>query len=197
MPTADTRNSVVIKKSITYRGATRLYSNRYHFEGDLPTSDAHWETFVDAITASEKTVLPTGAHIVEAIGYDASTATSTNPHGDAVFTKTYSLAGTFVPSGDQVLAPGDCTAFVRYSTPARSTRNHPVYLSNYYHQVYIADAGADDLEAGQRTAFEDYADDWISGFSDGVENHERCGPRGAVAISRRVDPFIRHRDFPN
>lgn len=197
MATPDTRHSIVVKKSISYRGLTRTYTNRYHFEGDLPTSDAHWTTFADAIVTDEVPTLPTGSEITEVVGYDSASATSTNPHGDAVFTKVYSTAGTFTPSSTQELAPGDCCAFVRYATPARSVRNHPVYLSNYYHQVYIALGGGDLMDTDQKTAFQEYANDWIAGFSDGVENHVRCGPRGAVALSATVDQYIRHRDFPS
>jgi hypothetical protein len=67
---------------------------------------------------------------------------------------------------------------------------------NYYHGVFNESTGADELSPTQKTRLEAYADDWISGFSDGAENHERCGPRGAVATGRRVDPYVRHRDFP-
>jgi uncharacterized membrane protein len=193
----DTKNSIVIKKTGPYRGGTREWTNRYHFEGDVPSSDAHWITFADAIVAAEKLVLDAATTIVEAVGNDASSASTTNPHGDAVFEKTYSVAGTGGPWAASGPSPGDAAALVRYSTPARSTKNHPVYLFNYYHSCWQTDADSDVLSAGLKTALETYADHWLSGFSDGTENHERCGPRGAVATSRRVDPFVRHRDFRN
>src|SRR6266567_5113042 len=190
MPTPDTKNSIVIKKSGGYRAGTKVWSNRYHFEGDLPGSPADWQTFADNIVAEEKLIYHNEITIVQAIGYDASTATSTNPHGDAVFAADYATTGTFSPGVNYVGAPGDCASLVRYSTPARSTKNHPVYLMNYYHGVFNESNGADNLSPTQKTALEEYADDWIAGFSDGTENHERCGPRGAVAISRRVDPYV-------
>lgn len=196
MATPDTRNSVVIVKSFTYRGSSKRWANRYHFEGDLPASDTAWETFVDNITAAEKAIIQVANHIVEAIGYDASTASSTNPHGISVYTKTYSLPGTFVDTSGDEQCPGDCAGFVRFSTPARSVRNHPVYLSNWYHNAWRDSGDPDLLATDWKAALNTYANDWITGFSDGTENHVRCGPRGAVATSVQVDQWVRHRDFP-
>jgi hypothetical protein len=196
MATPDVRNSIVITKEFTYRGATKRWGNRYHFEGALPTDDAAWEAFADLIVNAEKACLDDNCTIVEAVGYDASTATSSNPHGNAVFTKTYTTVGTFSAAGT-VPAPGDCAVFVRYGTPARTVRNHPVYLSNYYHSAMISSAGGgDDVTPTQVSAYETYADHWLSGFLCDGSPRERCGPRGAVATSRRVSDQVHHRDFP-
>jgi hypothetical protein len=196
MATADTKHSIVIIKTFTYRGSDRDFSNRYHFEGDLPADHTAWATLADNIVAAEKACYEASVTIKEAIGYDAGTASSTNPHGDSVFNKSYTQAGTATFSGDAGPAPGDCAIYVRYSTPARSEKNHPVYLGNYYHGVRIPDTGGDEVLASQKTAFETYATSWITGFSDGSVTRERCGPRGAVATSRQVSNYIRHRDFP-
>jgi hypothetical protein len=195
--TPDTRSSVVIRKQFAYRGSDRFFTNRYHFEGDVPPDAAHWDAFMDAIVLKEKAIYSSDVTIVEAIGYDAASATSTNPHGDAVYTKTYTTAGTFTPGGTDESLPGDCAALLRYSTPARSSKNHPVYLFNYFHDVYRGSASRDLVSTAQVTAYELYGTEWIAGFSDGTETHERCGPRGAVATSRLCDPHVRHRDFPN
>jgi hypothetical protein len=194
---ADTKHSIVIVKQGPYRGTTRQWSNRYHFEGSLPSDTSAWTTLADNIVTAEKACLNSATTIVQAIGYNAGTATVTNPHGDAVFTKDYTTVGTFSPGVNDVAVPGDCAVLVRYSTTARSTKNHPVYLFNYYHSAYRGTVDADTLAADQKTAFETYASHWVSGFSDGASTRERCGPRGAVAISRKVDGQIRHRDFPN
>jgi hypothetical protein len=196
MPTPDTKHSIVITKQFTYRGATRQFSNRYHFEGDLPTNPTQWEALADNITASEKTCYPDSTSIIQATGFDAGTASATNPHGDAVFTKTYALVGTFTPATGEREAPGDCVALLRYSTPARSSKNHPVYLFNYFHGVIIDNSVVDALSPTQKAKWELYGAAWVTGFSDGSTNRERCGPRGAVATARTVDPYVRHRDFP-
>jgi hypothetical protein len=196
MPTPDTRSSIVITKQFTYRGATRTWSNRYHFEGSVPADSTAWTTLADNITAAEKLVLDPSVEIIQATGYDSASATSTNPHGDAVFAKTYSLTGTFTPGGGDVATPGDAAALVRYSTLARSTKNHPVYLFNYYHSAWRAASTTDDLATDYVAVLNTYAAAWVTGFTDGTGARERCGPRGAGAVGHTVNGFVRHRDFP-
>jgi hypothetical protein len=194
--TPDTRSSLVIVKQFTYRGATRQWSNRYHFEGAVPVDATAWGTLADNVTAAEKLVHGASVEIVQAVGYDSASASPTNPHGDAVFSKTYSLAGTFVPASGDITMPGDCCGLVRYSTIARSTKNHPVYLFNYYHGAYREASTTDAIATDWAAALDTYADAWVTGFTDGTGARERCGPRGAGAVSASVNGFIRHRDFP-
>jgi hypothetical protein len=196
MPTPDTKHSLVIVKQFTYRGATRTFSNRYHFEGALPSNPTQWVALADNVTDAEADCYPDSTEIIQAIGFDAGSATSTNPHGDAVWTKTYAVPGTFVPATGEREAPGDCVALVRYDTNARSTKNHPVYLFNYFHGAVIDNSVVDLLSPTQRNKWGLYAGAWVTGFSDGSTNRERCGPRGAVSTGHLVDQYVRHRDFP-
>jgi hypothetical protein len=194
---ADTKSSIVVKKQADYRGLSKIWSNRYHFDGDLPPDPVHWNAFMDAVVDAEKLILPATVEIVQVVGYDAATASSTNPHGDAVYSRDYTTVGTFAPAVGDVGCPGDCAALIRYGTPVRSVKNHPVYLMNYYHGCFNTTTDGDHLAADQLAAMQTYGTAWITGFSDGTETHHRVGPRGAVATSRRVDPYIRHRDFPS
>jgi hypothetical protein len=181
--------SIKIVKTFDYRGTPTLFTNRYHFNGGTPAANADWDALFDAAVLVEKTIFQSNIEIVEAVAYAAG---SDLP----VHSKTYTTAGTGAFFGS-AMCPGDCAALVRYATTARSTRNHPIYLFNYYHGVMRDTGGdADDLNTPQKTAMEAYADAWLAGFSDGTNTYVRAGPNGATAVSRIVKPEITHRDFP-
>jgi hypothetical protein len=185
--------SIKISKTMPYRGATVTFSNRYHFSGSSPVDNSHWTTFADAIVAAEKAIYSSAASditIVAATGYDAGSDVP-------VFEKAYSVAGTGASLGG-TQAPGDCAALVRYSTAARSSKNHPVYLFNYYHgaRIAVSETGADALTSAYKSALGTYASSWESGFSDGTVTHHRTGPNGASATGHFIEDYVTHRDFP-
>jgi len=182
--------SIRVIKSFTYRDVARQWSNRYHFNGGTPADNAHWTTLSDAIVTAEKAAHYSINTIVETIGYAAGSEVP-------VFSKTYSTAGTLAAGTDQ-FCPGDCAALVRYSTTARTSKNHPVYLFNYYHGVKwdTTEGVVDELSPGEKTALGTYATAWITGFSDGAITAVRAGPNGATATGSLVEDFITHRDFP-
>lgn len=183
--------SIKVTKTFTYRGVLRTFSNRYHFNGGLPADTAHWTTLSDAIVTAEKTCYNSTVTIVKTTGYAAGSEVP-------VFSKTYSTAGTQVWTGKSQ-APGDAAILVRYSTAVRTSKNHPIYLYNYYHGVYTdATTTGDVPAAAQSSAINAYASTWIgAGFSDGTTSYNRAGPNGATATGVLVEQYIRHRDLPN
>lgn len=165
-----------------------MWSNRYYLNNTSIDTQAHFNTLSDAIVTAEKAVYASGMTIVQTAYYA--------PGSDvAVWTRTYSTVGTCVPTSQK--SPGDCAALVRYSTAARTSKNHPLYLFNYYHGVYNqAGASSDLVDTVQLAALGTYANAWVSGFSDGVTTYKRAGPRGAVAVGYVAETMVTHRDFP-
>lgn len=184
-----TTASLKVIKSFTYRGGTRTWSNRYHFDGTTPTDSAHWTTLSDAVVLAEKAALNTGVTIIGTYGYA--------PGSDVpVFSKTYTTVGTAAP-GSPSWQAGEVAAIVRYATAVRTSKNHPLYLFSYYHGVASPSVGPfDTLHSTFVTAHGTYAAAWVAGFSDGTATHKRAGPNGAVATGYLVNPLLTHRDFP-
>jgi hypothetical protein len=188
-------SSVRIVKQFTYRNAVRQFSNRYHIGTAVPPDSTHWTTLCDAIVAAEKAIYPTygayGISIVEAVGYGPGSEIP-------VFTKAYSVAATG-STFSGAPGPGDCAVLVRYSTPDRSTKNHPVYCFNYYHGVAFSSSGTapDNVLAAQVTAMQTYGAAWLTGFSDGTTTFKRSRPTGDLCTGVFVNPLVTHRDLPH
>ena len=184
--------SIKVVKSYYYRNAPKVFSNRYHFVGGVPADDAHWDTLMDAVVVAEKAIYSNATTIIECVGYLAGSEVP-------VSTKVYTTVGTYAGGANR--APGDSAGLIRYATAARSSKNHPVFLFNYYHDVWqvsssAASGGVDSVLGTQVTLYAAYAAIWTgAGFSDGTTSYNRAGPNGATATGYIVEPFITHRDF--
>lgn len=184
-----TTPSVRIIKSFPYRGGTKEFSNRYHFNGGVPADTAHWINLFDAVTAYEKSLWTPFVTVTGAVGYEAGSEIP-------VASKSYSLAGTGSWTS-QARAPGDSAILLRWATTARSSKNHPIYLYNYYHGVCTNATTTGDIpDSTQKGIIDTYAGIWISGMSDGTHTLVRAGPNGATATGHQVETYITHRDFP-
>lgn len=187
-----TTPSVRVLKQSGYKGGTKVWSNRYHFNGGTPADATHWHTLMDNIVAAEKLCLHDYSTIIECIGYNAGSDVP-------VASKTYSVAGTQTLSVGQNVTPLEVCALLRWSTSARSSKNHPIYLFNYIHDAIQNPTlawGHESLAGTQQAAIDTYASAWISGFSDGSITAVRAGPNGATATGEFCEPVLTHRDFP-
>lgn len=131
-----------------------------------------------------------GVTITETLGYAPGSEVP-------VFSKTYTTVGTF-SDANIAPTPGDAAALARFSTAARTSKNHPLYLFNYWHTPFfnVTTTAADTLLSTQRTAMSTYASAWITGFSDGTVTHHRSGPNGDDATGSLISTEITHRDLP-
>lgn len=185
----DARPSIRIIKTSPWRDQTaHRWSNRYHFNGGTPADATHWGNLKDAIILVEKFLYKNDVHIVEAIGYAAGSDVP-------VYDWTGSVAGANGVSEDE--GPGELAGLLRYSTTARTSKNHPIYLYNYFHAQRRNDADFQKISDECIGRLNTFAADWISGFSDGTNTYVRSGPNGATATGSVVDPYFRIHTFPH
>lgn len=182
--------SVKLVKQTSYKGGVKTWSNRYHFNGGTPATDADWHSLMDAMVAQEKNCYTSETTITEGVGYAAGSDVP-------ISSKAYAVAGLLVPAGGSRILPLEECALWRFSTTARTSKNHPIYLFKYVHNVPTG-SGADNelLEAATKAVHESVATAFITGFTISGNTYVLAGPNGATAIDRIVNAHVTHRDFP-
>lgn len=188
-PAPSTRPSIKILYTIPYRGGSRTWSVRFHFSGGTPANSSAWAALALALRNDLKAGVSSGLSIIGSVGYAAGSEVP-------VWSETVSVAGTLA-SGTP--ATGDSATMVRWTTDARSTKNHPIYLFNWFHGASWSGSGSSDtLLAAQKTVYDNFAAKFASGgagYSDGTNTYHRCGPYGAVGLVGSCNEYVRHRDF--
>jgi hypothetical protein len=147
---------------------------------------------MDVVVTAEHASLSAPTTIVLVEGYLAGSEVP-------VSQKVYSTVGTLLPATGGTACPGECAVLVRYSTSARSVKNHPIYLFNYYHHVLVNGSTSltiDSVDSNQKATLEGYAGAWVTGLTAGGLTVKRSSPSGAVAIGHLVEEYVTHRDFP-
>lgn len=183
--------SIKVIKTTPYKGGLRTWSNRYHFLGGTPADATHWHTLMDNVTTAEHLVHRPKVIITEAIGYAAGSDVP-------VASKVYSIAGAGSGWTACEDAPLNAAALIRWSTAARTTKNHPIYCFSYMHNCAYDNTQLDQdhLCSSEKTVLQTFATAWITGFSDGSITATRASPNGAAATGSIVEEYITHRDFP-
>lgn len=181
--------SLKFRFSTPYKGGTKSWSIRWHFSGGTPANLAAWTTLANAIAADLKNIISARTTLVDATTYNAGSEVPTNVIA-------LNLAGTFV-DGTAAAAPLECAAMVKWTTTQRTSKNHPIYLFQYLHDVYqtIGSADKELLNPTQRGFIDGFATRSVTGYSDGTLTLKRAGPRGAVAQAKILPTYITHRDF--
>jgi hypothetical protein len=144
--------SIVSVKSFTYRDQTgEEWSNRYHFQGDPPSTPSDWRDLCDDFAALEAAVLTTQSNIIRFLCYAAD--------GDpTVYSYDLAAFGGVVPgtwalgAGSQGWVSGDVAYLIRWNTGRLSTKGKPVYLFKYYHGGASSDSDRDKPPASLETA---------------------------------------------
>lgn len=184
---AVTQHSVRVVKDFTYRGGTKQFSNRYYFDGGLPSD---WDALFDAIVTAEKQIYGADVHITGLHGYA--------PGSDvAVANKSYTQVGQLSTAGTACL-PGDAALVVRMATSKMSTKNHVVYVFSYFHGVHTLNSSTDGdtVWSTHKALVQTYANLWLNGHTVGARTYKRTTPDGHATTGALVEPFIGHRDFP-
>lgn len=173
---------VSIEKSASFRGATQIFANVYHYDsaGGAP-SDANLESLLDALVVIEKTFHASSVTFVRGRVWSAGGSPAANQ-----MRVDKSLSGTGALTND-VSYDRERAVLVRWRAGVDS-RGRPVYLRKWWHVMSTTFAGAAwgsgvyantaQIGSTQRNTFETTADQVVSQTHGSV--FTMCGPSGRV-----------------
>lgn len=177
--------SIVIVTRFNYRGNAEEYSNKYHFSGDTPGTDAAWKTLADAIIASQKTCVPNGHDFVRAYGYAAG-----NEHSvatvDYVALGGTLATGTLAAPSSGVRHPGDVAMVLRGLRQGKNAKGRNTYCFKYLHGAYSD--GTDNVVTTQKTALLAHGNKMIDGTLPG--SAKWCAPQAQPILNVSIMPFV-------
>lgn len=174
----------------TYKGGTRQWSTKMYTNQTIDPTDS----IMSALQSDQQAyILPAFPTWCTWIGLDGYSPGSDVP----VKSLSFSHAGTFAP-GTSTPTPLECAAYFRFSTTQRTSKNHPVYLGQYLHDVMYQPSSSDHelLQTDQTENMRQWLTRWVSGITVSGTTYKKAGPYGAVAQSLLVPTYITHRDFP-
>jgi CRISPR/Cas system-associated exonuclease Cas4 (RecB family) len=162
-----------------------------HFTPAADPSDAMFDAIAADQTAYIRPSLTPRTTYQEMVCYRAGSEVP-------VRTVTIGLAGTFNP-GTPIYTPLETAAYFRFTTTQRTSKNHPIYLGQYLHDILIQPSQADRelANSDQTENMRQWLARWVAGFSVTGVTIKKAGPYGAVAQSLHVPLYVTHRDFPS
>lgn len=180
----DTPSLTIIKK-FTFRGKDEEWSNKYHFTGATPGTDAAWKTLADAVIAIEKTLYSASHSVVRAYGYEAG-----NEHSVAQID--YSapplapIPGTLPSESNYNVQAGDAAYWVRARTPNRGANGKWIYIRKYFHGGFANGSG--EVQPSMKSRGLAFANAMLDGSLPG--GAKWSGPQGAPGASPDVSKYI-------
>jgi hypothetical protein len=181
--------SVKIRKSMPYRGNTVIWSNRWFFDKTTLPSTADRDAIAQTIWNQELVQYTTKVTIVDAIWYAAGS--------DVPVSTSHPTGACTLATAGHVETPGDCASLLRFSTTQRTSKNHPIYLFKYFHDVrYDTGGNADTVSPVQSGRNLTLGNLLVAGITQGAVTYKVAGPQGAVGQGVVAEPLITHRDFP-
>lgn len=189
-PAPATRPSIRAIFESTYKGGTKRWSTRWHFTPAVNPTTAVFATLANDLDPYLAAIVTPRTSLKEYVGYYAGSEVP-------VWSADRNQAGTFNPGTFRV-TPLESCAVTRYGTTQRTSKNHPIYLFQYTHDVLVEPSQSDYelLNNDQQENIRQLAQKWVDGFVISGSTYMKTGPYGAVAQNCRINDYISHRDFP-